>query len=396
MYPGSLRRPYPDRVGRDTALHHVARQAWVSSTPCFAVLTFAFATPVWSVAANGLWPHMLTVLGIAGMAWAAHGRSAGGWWDCSAAWRCGAGCTPRSCGNPRASSWRGGAASRGSPCRWVPSVQPVWRSWRLVPLDYGSWDHHRVYARTDCRVRGDEHLQHRQPIGDVGLSRSRAARLDTGDPPDGRRLWWSRKVQPDWSKALLLGGLVYTVLQATLNRFSGGTTTRYRLTLELLACALPQRSSSPLRHLAPARRMFDPSSPFRRRDCGRRRSRSPLLRSLRGCLDRQQLRGSVPTGPVGDGRTAGVRHPLRGAPVEVPVVPQRPRPPTNDVAEQSEPLLRPTLTSSSASRALRRTNYRAHPVKSACRRPGRASPRSASRRGRRGLMRMWSSMVPRR
>src|SRR3954469_9281538 len=31
---------------------------------------FGLATPVWSVAANGMWPHTITVLGICGMAWA--------------------------------------------------------------------------------------------------------------------------------------------------------------------------------------------------------------------------------------------------------------------------------------------------------------------------------------
>jgi hypothetical protein len=44
---------------------------WVGTT------AFAFATPVWSVAANGIWTHTVTVLGLTGVAWAA---SRDRWW----------------------------------------------------------------------------------------------------------------------------------------------------------------------------------------------------------------------------------------------------------------------------------------------------------------------------
>ena len=40
-------------------------------------LVFAFATPTWTVSANGLWTHPITQLGIAG---AAYGASRGKWW----------------------------------------------------------------------------------------------------------------------------------------------------------------------------------------------------------------------------------------------------------------------------------------------------------------------------
>ena len=42
-----------------------------------ACLVLAFATPVWSVAADAVWPHTVTLLGITGMAWAA---ATGRWW----------------------------------------------------------------------------------------------------------------------------------------------------------------------------------------------------------------------------------------------------------------------------------------------------------------------------
>ena len=42
-----------------------------------AAAAFAFTTPVWSVAANGIWPQTITVLGIALVAWAAVHEK---WW----------------------------------------------------------------------------------------------------------------------------------------------------------------------------------------------------------------------------------------------------------------------------------------------------------------------------
>ena len=42
-----------------------------------ATAVFGLTTPVWSVAADGMWPHTLTILGISGMAWAAATER---WW----------------------------------------------------------------------------------------------------------------------------------------------------------------------------------------------------------------------------------------------------------------------------------------------------------------------------
>ena len=51
------------------------------------------------------------------------------------------------------------------------------------------------------------------------------------------RAW---RTLPAWSTSLLLGGVGYTLVQAALNRFSGGDYFYgYRLTLELLACSAP-------------------------------------------------------------------------------------------------------------------------------------------------------------
>ena len=39
--------------------------------PLAVALVLGLTTPVWAVAANALWTHTVTILGIAGMAWAA-------------------------------------------------------------------------------------------------------------------------------------------------------------------------------------------------------------------------------------------------------------------------------------------------------------------------------------
>ena len=74
--------------------------------------------------------------------------------------------------------------------------------------------------------------------------------------PALRRSWAD---QTDWSKSLLAAGLVYTVLQASLNRFSGGERFyAYRLGLEVLACAFPALIIAS-RHIGPwARRLIGP------------------------------------------------------------------------------------------------------------------------------------------
>jgi hypothetical protein len=64
---------------------------------------------------------------------------------------------------------------------------------------------------------------------------------------------------PDWPKGLLLAGVLYTLLQGSLNRFSGGEFVYgYRLTLELLACAFPALLLASLQLGPVARRVVPP------------------------------------------------------------------------------------------------------------------------------------------
>ena len=53
-------------------LFYLCIRTYLSQTHALvSALALGFTTPVWSVSADGLWPHTLTGLGLAGMAWAA-------------------------------------------------------------------------------------------------------------------------------------------------------------------------------------------------------------------------------------------------------------------------------------------------------------------------------------
>ena len=60
-----------------TLVHRAVRSAVGPAQALAAASAFGLATPVWSVAANGIWPHTITVLGIALVAWAASSER---WW----------------------------------------------------------------------------------------------------------------------------------------------------------------------------------------------------------------------------------------------------------------------------------------------------------------------------
>ena len=61
---------------------------------------------------------------------------------------------------------------------------------------------------------------------------------------------------PDWPRAMLVGGLVYTVVQAVLITFSGGDSFYgYRLGIEFVVCATPAYAMS-LDHVGSTARRF--------------------------------------------------------------------------------------------------------------------------------------------
>jgi hypothetical protein len=206
-----------------------------------AALVLAWSTPVWSVSANGMWPHTLTVLGICGMAW---GASRNKWWVVGIF---------------------GGIVLWGRlHAALVVAVVGLFVGWRrrsltptvLVALPsvvllvvqcgwtryyYDSWNPISAY-NTDpfADFAGDHGFDLINQLG-MWVSPDRGFLVWT--PlflvmlPALIRAW---PELPDWSRGLLWGGLAYTLLQAFLNRFSGGDSFYgYRLTLEFLASAAP-------------------------------------------------------------------------------------------------------------------------------------------------------------
>jgi hypothetical protein len=223
-----------------------------------SAFAFGFTTPVWSVAANGMWPHTLTVLGIAGMAWAADRDR---WWLAGlfggiTLWgRLHAAVIVALLGllvgirrRDAGLVLRVGVASSA-----FLGLMCVWTHWM-----YGTWNPTSSYDTTPF-----VHYDHISIVNQLGMWVS----------PDKGFLVWTPVVLllipalmrswrdlPDWSRSLVYGGLAYTVLQAALNRFSGGEIFYgYRLTLELLTCLTPALAFSAPRMGAVARRLLGPT-----------------------------------------------------------------------------------------------------------------------------------------
>jgi len=76
IVPGSLTAALLT-AGALTLLFLALRRSLTERQALLAVVLFGFTTPVWTVSANLMWPQTLTVLGIAGMAWAS---ATGRWW----------------------------------------------------------------------------------------------------------------------------------------------------------------------------------------------------------------------------------------------------------------------------------------------------------------------------
>jgi hypothetical protein len=204
-------------------------------------IVFGLGTPVWSVAANGMWPHTITVFGICGMAWAS---GTGRWWWAGVfggitLW-----------GRLHASlivavlgvlvGIRRRSAAIVLQVGVVSSVFllliSAWTRWM-----YGTWDPTASY---DTSQFTDYAVDNRFSV---------VNQLGFWVAPDRGILVWTPVIVlllpalvrswrdlPDWSRSLVWGGLAYTVLQGVLNRFSGGDVFYgYRLGLEMLACLTP-------------------------------------------------------------------------------------------------------------------------------------------------------------
>ena len=207
---------------------------------------FGFATPVWSVAANQMWPHTITLLGIAGMAWAS---STGRWWWVGVfggltLW-----------GRLHASVivavlGLGVALRRRDP--WIAVRVATMSGLFLVALScwirwmYGTWNPLGPYPSTAVGQNADRYRF--DIVNQLGMWVAPDRGILVWTPvillllPALARSW---PALPDWSRSLVYGGLVYTVLGCALNTFTGGSDFYgYRYGLEMLACAVPALAMS--------------------------------------------------------------------------------------------------------------------------------------------------------
>lgn len=247
-------------AGTVTLLFLLLRRRIGDRHALLASLVFGLTTPMWSVAANGVWPHTLTTFGIIGSAWAA---DRGRWWLAGlcggvmlwgrlhAALVCAVlGLSVAWARRRPAIALRVGAVSLA-----MLAVMSVWTHWM-----YGSWDPSSGYRAGDFTQNAAGNS-----IDLVNFSGFLVS-------PDRGLLVWTPLVAlllpalvrswrdlPDWSRSLVTAGVAYTLLQGLLVRFSGGDQFyAYRTSLELLACLTPALALSAARMGPVARRLFVP------------------------------------------------------------------------------------------------------------------------------------------
>jgi alpha-1,2-mannosyltransferase len=224
-----------------------------------ACLILALTTPVWTVAADAIWPHTVSVLGIGGMAWAASKQR---WWLVGLfggviLWgRLHAAIIVAVVGlllglwrrSPRITIVVGAvsAASLALVC--------VWTKWWI-----GSWNPISSYG-ADIFDGANTGAKHYTSIVTQMFSLDRG--ILVWSPvllllvPALVRGW--REVS-DWARALLLGGVAYTLVQAWIaDPLGGDSFYGYRHGIELIVAATPALAMTAHRMGRIGRRLFAP------------------------------------------------------------------------------------------------------------------------------------------
>ena len=226
-------------------------------------LAFAVATPIWSVAATSPWTHTVTVLGITGMAAAAAHEK---WWLVGlmggvAGWgRIHTLVIVAVLGLLVAMARRDPRllAVVGSSSAATMLLASVWTHWM-----YGTWIPSGGYNTPGYLDRAAE---------ESTIVSSVESQLGMWVSPDRGILVWTPVLLvlapavvrawgelPMWSRALPVGGLIYTVIQAQVSYFAGGDAFYgYRHGLEFLACIAPCLALSAHRMDKPARLLVGP------------------------------------------------------------------------------------------------------------------------------------------
>ena len=211
-----------------------------------AVLALGLTTPVWTVSADALYTHPVTILGIAGMAWAA---ARDRWWLVGlfggvALWgRLHTVLIVAILGlavavvrrRPRIALQAGAVSGVGL------ALATLWGRWM-----YGTWSPaggYSVDGYTERAIGTDGGGATDRLVNHLGLWVAPDRGILVWTPvlllllPAVVRAW---RQLPDWSRWLAVGGIAYTLVQGQLNGFSGGSGFYgYRLTLELLVCVFP-------------------------------------------------------------------------------------------------------------------------------------------------------------
>jgi len=208
-------------------------------------LVVAWGTPMWSVAANAMWTHTLTVFGIMGMACAASRER---WWlvglfgGIAICGRLHVALIIAVLGLGVAFARRRPdiAMKVGIPSASFLGLTSLWTYWV-----YGTWIPGAGYNMTaQGIVTGKRYSDAEHPlINQLGLWVSPDKGILVWSPvlllllPAVVRAWPDL---PDWSRWLAIGGVPYLILQGQLNPYTGGGAHyAYRLQLELLAAAAP-------------------------------------------------------------------------------------------------------------------------------------------------------------
>jgi alpha-1,2-mannosyltransferase len=220
------------------------RRALGTGTALVGTAVIGLTTPVWSVDADALWTHCVTLLGIAIAAWASSQRRG---------WTAGVGYAVGMLGRPHLGIIAAAhgimesvrtrsvlpAVRIGVPTSIAVGVLCLWNHFA-----YGFWGPNSYGGGSvTALIPGQKSAITEVALNMAGLLVSPSRGLLVWTPallimlPAVVRSW---RTQPPWTRQLALGGCLYAVAQSSVDGFTGGNAFYgYRLALEPLLCFAP-------------------------------------------------------------------------------------------------------------------------------------------------------------